>query len=315
MATNTKTKQLIKKLDKCRACCYNINMIHHKEIIVGSSLPALIFAINKSIPIFYSEFDRPFYFDCINPKVNLDFLGLENVPKILKGIKKQKTVGIKKEIIWERLLFLLSFCGYAPTSDMCHSMRYDGKSLVLNDEFSKIGEVTFDKCYYFGDKNCQNLVTQKNITKKYLCYDWMAFNTGGKHEYDYIKTKDDFVNEILFYISTRRLGNSTIKDACAISRLTMEQLSDFDYSETMARFKTVYEMKERGMRARISEYDEFGNPKKYKLYKTSYLKRDLIPMNAEYKPLSEKVVIKKSKYKITDLSKENVFIETLRKLF
>ena len=83
-------------------------MIHHKEIIVGSSLPALIFAINKSIPIFYSDFDRPFYFDCISPKVNLDFLGLENTPKILKGINKQKTVGIKKEIIWERLLFLLS---------------------------------------------------------------------------------------------------------------------------------------------------------------------------------------------------------------
>lgn len=290
-------------------------MTHYKEIIVGSSLPALIFAINRTIPVFYSEPVRPFELEYVGPKTNLNFLGLDNKSKILKGINGQKTVGIKKTIVWERLLFLLSFCGYAPTSNLCRSMRYNGTSLVINDEYSKIGEITFDKCYYFGDNNCQNLVVEKEPAKTFLCYDWMAFNTGGKHKYDYIKTSDNFVNEILFYISNRRRGNFNIKDACAVSYLTKDQLSHFDYSETMARFKTVHEMKQRGMRARVSEYDKFGNPWKYKAYKTSYIKRVSKPIDSEYISTEDNVFIRNNKYNISSLKKENIFSEIARKLF
>ena len=174
-------------------------------------MSALIFAFNNNIPIFYSDYKRPFDLDYVKPDMDLNFLGMTNETKVLKSFDCERKVGIQKNILWERLLFLLSMGGKAPLSGLCRSMRYDGKTLVFTDEYSRIGEISFDKCYYFGDDNCRNVVRQTGEPKRYLCHDWIAFNIGGKHKYDYIETSDDFVNKILFYISTRRRGNLILK--------------------------------------------------------------------------------------------------------
>ena len=68
------------------------------------------------------------------------------------------------------------------------------------------------------------------------------------YEVDFIHTNDDFVSEIWFYSSDRIDGNTPVRDACAVSKLTESQLIDFDYSETMARFKELKIMKDNGMR-------------------------------------------------------------------
>ena len=290
-------------------------MIHYSRIIIGSTLSALIFAFNNNIPIFYSDYRRPFDLDYVKPNMDLNFLGMTNETKVLKSFDCERKVGIQKNILWERLLFLLSMGGKAPLSGLCRSMRYDGKTLVFTDEYSRIGEISFDECYYFGDDNCRNVVRQTSEPKRYLCHDWIAFNIGGKHKYDYIETSDDFVNKILFYISTRRRGNFNIKDACAVSLLSKEQITDFDYSETMARFKTVHEMESRGMKGRVSDRDADGNPIKYKKFKTSYMKREIFPLGLECKPSDEKIIIMKDEFEAKDLIRDNDFVKTVRKLF
>ena len=290
-------------------------MIHYGRIIIGSSLSALIFAFNNNIPIFYSDYKRPFELDFVEPDIDLSFLGITNETKILKSFDCEKKVGIQKNILWARLLFLLSFDGKAPLSGLCRSMRYNGKTLVFTDEYSRIGEISFDECYYFGDDNCYNITRQINEPEKYLCRDWIAFNVGGKHKYDYIETNDDFVSKIHFYISTRRRGNFNIKDACVVSLLSRPQITDFGYSETMARFKTVHEMESRGMKARVSDRDADGNPIKYKKYKTSYMKREIFPLDLKYKPSDKKIILAKKDLKTKDIARDNSFVETVRKLF
>ena len=52
----------------------------------------------------------------------------------------------------------------------------------------------------------------------------------------------------MVYSSDRIDGNTPVRDACAVSKLTESQLIDFDYSETMARFKVLKIMKDNGMR-------------------------------------------------------------------
>ena len=47
-----------------------------------------------------------------------------------------------------------------------------------------------------------------------------------------------------------------------------DQLSEFDYSETMARFKMISEMEKRGMKGRQNGYSTNGNPKHYKFRTT-----------------------------------------------
>tara|TARA_Y100001973_G_scaffold73579_1_gene107360 strand:- start:1320 stop:1904 length:585 start_codon:yes stop_codon:yes gene_type:complete len=146
--------------------------------------------------------------------------------------------------------------------------------MVCSNEYSKILEVSFENCHYFGDNNSVGFVKQKSLDDNtYLCYDYIAFNSGGKHEIDFIHTSDDFVSEIWFYSSDRIDGNTPVRDACAVSKLTESQLRDFDYSETMARFKVLKIMKDNGMRGKLSGYTKKGTPRHYD-FRTTSIRRE-----------------------------------------
>jgi hypothetical protein len=178
-------------------------------------------------------------------------------------------------MLWERLLFLLSLDGKAPLSNMCHSIRYDGKSAVCSNEYSKIMEFKFDRCHYYGDESSLGFIKEKPLAlDDYTCYDYIAFNKGGKHEIDYIKTEDKWVSEIWFYPSDRIDGATSVKDACVVSRLSKAQLTMFEYSETMTRFKLVSEMESRGMKGVFNGYTTSGKPKHYK-FKTTHTRREV----------------------------------------
>jgi hypothetical protein len=283
--------------------------MHYENIVIGSSLSAVIYAFNNELPIFYSSLKVPKRIEYLDSEVDLKFFDIENQTRILKTFGSQIKVGVEKRILWDKILFVLSLEGKAPLSTFCSSIRYDGNRIVFSDEYSKISEITFDKCHYFGDDNASGFIKHENI-KKYICYDWTAFNVGGKHEYDFIDTEDDFVNKIVYYLSTRRKGNFNIKDACAISYLKPEQIDDFDFSPTMARFKIISEMRSRGMRARIMSY----NPTKYRSYKLSYISREIEPYEFSQEPSEDKIILHKNNLTAKDINKKSKLIKTLEKL-
>ena len=248
-------------------------ILYYDKIVIGSSLEALMFAFNNQLPVFFSEAERPFRFDFLDPSLDLSDLNLENEERTLRTFDMEMKVGLPKEILWERLMFVLSYFGKVPFANLCKSMRYTGSTIVFSDEYSKLAEINFNHCYYFGDKNCHKLLNEKPVdTGEYICYDWIAFNRGGKHDIDFITTEDDFVRSIWFYSSDRIDGNSPVKDACVVSHLTTEQLSDFDYSETMARFKMLHEMESRGMKGKFNGYGPNGKPKHYR-FRTTHITR------------------------------------------
>jgi hypothetical protein len=51
-------------------------MLKYDKIVIGSSLEALMFAFNNELPIFFSEEQRPFRFDYLEPDIDLSFLKL-----------------------------------------------------------------------------------------------------------------------------------------------------------------------------------------------------------------------------------------------
>ena len=246
-------------------------VFEYDNIVVGSNLSALMFAYINDYPVFFTNPEPPFRFDFLTPEC--DVIALPQDIKVLKTFDDQISVGASKRSLWDRLLFLLSLNGKAPLSNLCHSIRYDGVTMVCSNEYSKILEVSFENCHYFGDNNSVGFVKQKSLDEDiYLCYDHIAFNSGGKHEIDFIHTGDDFVSEIWFYSSDRIDGNTPVRDACAVSKLTESQLRDFDYSETMARFKVLKIMKDNGMRGKQNGYTEKGTPRHYD-FRTSSIRR------------------------------------------
>jgi hypothetical protein len=249
-------------------------ILEYDEIVIGGNLIAALYAFNKKLPIFFTIPQRPFKFDYLDPALDVCALHLHNEPRTIVTHAMNINVGAAKELLWERLLFLISLAGRAPLSTFCESMRHNGKTIVCSNEYSKIAEIKFEKAYYFGDDSCSGLVTEKTVANPlYICYDWIAFNRGGKHEIDLIETSDNFVNKIWFYPTDRVDGNSSVKDACLVSTLTEEQLLNFDYSQTMARFKMVAEMRKRGMRGLFNGYSPTGVPKYYK-FRTTVIGRE-----------------------------------------
>jgi len=249
-------------------------ILEYQDIVVGSDLRAALFAFNNNLPIFFSEPHRPFRFDFLKSNTDLECVKLTSAGELeLTRTNDVKVVGLRAELLWERLLFLLNLDGKVPLANLCASMRFDGEHLICSNEYSRIGALNFSNCFYFGDDNVSGLVREKELANpSYTCYDWIAFNSGGKHEIDYIWVGDDFVKEIWFYSSDRMCGNSPVKDACVVSTLTQDQLSEFDYGETMARFKMISEMEKRGMKGRQNGYSTNGNPKHYK-FRTTPIRR------------------------------------------
>ena len=242
----------------------------HKNIVVGSCLRSILFAFNNNYPIVFASVNRPFRFDHLTPEQLYPNLKIPNFNSTIKTFDGDIDLGLPKELLWERLMFLLSINSKVPLSNMIHNMRNIDKTINCYNEYSKIAEIRYEKCFYFGDDNAHGFVSKKNLAgKNFICYDWIAFNRGGKHEIDYIRTDDDFVSQVWFYPSDRIDGKTAVKDACVVSFLSEADLLDFNYSETMARFKLVHEMEARGMKGTLNGYGPNGKPKYYKFRTTS----------------------------------------------
>jgi len=243
--------------------------------VVGSSLSALLFAYVNNYPTLFTKPIPPFRFDYLSTKLDLSRLKIPFNNLTLKSFDAKMQVGTQKVLLWERLLFLQSLKGNLISTRDTHSLRFSDDKIIVSNEYSKIMDLAFERCYYYGDIGAVGFVEKTNVdASTYICYDHIAFNSGGKHEIDYIRTGEDFVSEIWFYSSDRIDGNTPVRDACAVSKLTESQLVDFDYSETMARFKVLKIMKDNGMRGKLSGYTKKGTARHYD-FRTTSIRREI----------------------------------------
>ena len=75
-------------------------ILNYDKIVIGSSLEALMFAFNNQLPVFFSEAERPFRFDFVEPSLDLSDLNLENdfknelktINNEFNNYKKKKTI-------------------------------------------------------------------------------------------------------------------------------------------------------------------------------------------------------------------------------
>jgi hypothetical protein len=112
-----------------------------------------------------------------------------------------------------------------------------------------VSKCTFDKLRLFDIANVSGVsFDEETRVERYRVLDWFNVRSGMKHEHDSISSDEDFCNKIYFYISKRIDGNKDKKDLVAESFMSEQQLSDFDYSDTIARIKTTSLMKQAGIK-------------------------------------------------------------------
>ena len=245
---------------------------YYDEIVVGSSLRALLFAALNDFPVFFTTPEKPFEFDYFDPSIDLSSWGLHNQPQLWTTPDGERTTGQSKIALWEHLLFVLGLKGLAPFSDLCSSIRIHENELTGHSDYAKLRTIEFGVCYYFDEHATYNLLPCENTPKNYYVYDRFAFIRGGKHHLDLIEDKDYFCNQIWFYISPRVDGNRPLKDACVLSILSDDQIDDFDFSETIVRLTMLQKMKDLGLRGPKNGHQTDGS-QRYRSFKTQALNR------------------------------------------
>jgi hypothetical protein len=217
-------------------------------VVIGGSLPAFLYAYTNSLPIVFVDGKPPFEFDEVDD-LNFEALGLQY--SYNEGRLYSERYGGKEKRhlrLWERIGFLLGVAGLMPLSSYAESIRIQDNQLKIATERQRTTKINFNKLVIFDNEKISGLTAPKKQEKgKNRVIDWFSVRSGCNHDVDYLMGDDDFINKVIFY-PTQRAENKNFKDLYAESYLTDEQLADFDYSETMARFKILKMMKAAGMR-------------------------------------------------------------------
>jgi hypothetical protein len=226
----------------------------YETIVVGGGLSALLYSYFFAFPCIFVEPALPFKFDIFEGDLDFSFLGIE---------------GSNKEIIWQRLLTALSLGGQLPMSDKAESISIQDNKLKAVTSNSRLGRFEFDKLVIFDDRDVRGLPPiRKQEVGKCRIFDWFHVRSGMEHDHDSLETEDNFIQKVIFYPSDR-FGNQTSgrvrKDLVAISHLDEDQVGDFDYSDTMAKFKITQMMKDAGIKGARNGRDTY-NPNIYRYY-------------------------------------------------
>ena len=159
--------------------------------------------------------------------------------------------GALVEDVWSELSHIHSMRGLSPFGNEIRSIRFDlsNDKVVVTTKSGNMFPIKFQNATIFDLENVYNLpdVFKEEVTG-YKVYDWFDVKSGMLHDLEEIEDNEtNFVKKIKFFISTRIDGNKDKKDLVAESFLIKEQLIDNNYSDTMARFKTIDMMKGAGI--------------------------------------------------------------------
>ena len=263
------------------------------HLVIGSGLAAIVYAyLNDALYINNDPEYSPFLFDYFDPEFPLEAFGIEPASRVLKTDLKDRTVGHPKVDLWQRISFVLSLGGNAPFGDKVASLRInpEEKTARIITTGNAALEYEYNNAVIFNPENIHGIVPVPNDREEiFRVEDWFDVRTGGKHQYDYVLTEDEFINEIYFYPSPRMsTQNSKIKDLVAVSYATREQLNNIDYSDVAARFKILSILKGMGRRGARNGRDP-KNPDLYKYYaiKIEARRREVFPKTKQvYKDMN-----------------------------
>lgn len=244
------------------------HIYQYDTIVVGGGLSAKMYAYYNKCPCIYGSVNAPFRFDLLEEGLSL-----------FETKNKLQT--------FEKINFILGISGQSPMGDKVVSMNIRDNLLKVSTINSRLGIFEFNKLIVFDDKEVYGLpmIKRKEIGKSRVL-DWFDVRSGMEHDHDMFKTEDDFVRQVIFYPSDR-FGNQASgrirKDLVAVSFLDEEQINDFEYSDTMARFKILQMMKDAGIKGARNGRD-VNNPEVYRYYspKIEATQREIIPDVTNY---------------------------------
>jgi hypothetical protein len=147
--------------------------------------------------------------------------------------------------LWNKLFFILSASGLNLVGDRARAIRIKESGVSASTTGARMLKAKFEKLVIFDDENVSGLPPPLKESEDFIILDWITGRSCEKHSHTALTTPDAFVNKVHFYPTDRIDGHHPdVKDIVAISHLKKEQLNDFEYSDTYAKFKVTKMLKE-----------------------------------------------------------------------
>jgi len=189
-----------------------------RKLVVGYSLPALQFAMANGATLLINGVTLPHPIE-----------------------EKEKATN------WYRLTFELGMRGLTPIPSEIESIRVEESTVKVITEFYRMIKIRFEELYIFDLDRVEGLAIEEKV-EEYIVYDWFDIKRGAKQTAGTVEGHGNFVKELVFYPSIRKDGNDgSFKDCYTKSYIPCDQLREFEYSETAARFAAMRLIKENGL--------------------------------------------------------------------
>ena len=148
---------------------------------------------------------------------------------------------------WGLLYTKLMFEGCTIGGDKVNHTRLVDDTLSIVSDGTIVNTVTFDNLYVFSDVGITGLPEVDEANNTFRIVDHMRPVSLKVKEAGTVRTEDDFVSAIHLMKPYR----TAPCELYVVSTLTGEQLDDFDYSDTMAKFKSEHVLEKNNFEGRM----------------------------------------------------------------
>ena len=158
-----------------------------------------------------------------------------------------------KKLAWGLLYYKLMMDGKIIGGDTVNAVKINDDDITIACKNNVINTISYEKITLFNDENIIGLPDVKKQIDEHIVIDFMSSVSFVFKDTNFLhQTGDNLANEI--HIHKDYLNSPA--QIWTISKLNKEQLNDFDYSDTMAKFKTETILKQLGFTGNFMKRDE-----------------------------------------------------------
>jgi len=152
------------------------------------------------------------------------------------------------EEAWAEKIYQLYDLALVPLTDKSNKIRiFPEEKLIKVFTDHNVYVIKYENLHVFDDENVEGFSLNRELLH-YRVVDW--FDCQGLYDLDIneITTDDKFVYIVRFFKTPRIDGDQRYLDLLCESFLTDNQLKNFDYSDTMVRFKVIDLLEKHGIK-------------------------------------------------------------------
>tara|TARA_A100001515_G_scaffold4028_4_gene4038 strand:+ start:779 stop:1693 length:915 start_codon:yes stop_codon:yes gene_type:complete len=228
------------------------------NIVIGHSLPSLIFSYLNDFPIIINKKAENNLFDLCSPHLDFNQIDLDCYNLSLNSVEGVSTFGCPKTHVKNQIIMCLSMSGLILNSVTFSNIKISQNQIECYSK-SKKYPFAYKKIHIFNSENVSGISLEKQNVF-YEVYDKIHMKHSNQNSVEFIETGDNFVNKIYIYPSKRNGAKKTDRDIICKSILSREQLDSFEYSDTISRMKVASLMRQAGFEGSKSGPNK-SNPK------------------------------------------------------